>query len=378
MHGGESACQGACATSAGWNHQLTLYLVLEFLAVVVLTSAMRHYALAHGVMDEPNERSAHSVPTPRGGGVAFVISFISLLCLLFIWGPSSLAPPTDLFVTILVAGSAVAWIGFLDDHGDISVRYRFIVHILAAAMACSIMDVPTLPAGVVPPWLSALWLPFIALSIVWILNLFNFMDGIDGIASVEAITVTAGAALILYIVGAENRALFWPLVLAAGVAGFLVWNWPPARIFMGDSASGFLGFTISVLALSTSADSGISLWSWLILMAIFLVDASWTLMRRILSGQRWYEAHASHAYQIMARRRIEMATTGPDQADVNAIRSSAHLWVIRRVAAINLLWLLPLAIGASVFPVWAPLIGGVAVLPLLAIVARTGAGGRFR
>jgi len=354
---------------------LILYLAFTLLAVVVLTGAVRRYALKHGVMDRPNDRSAHTVPTPRGGGVAFVVVYLGLLCLVFALGPPQLAPSPGFLSAMVIAGGSVAWIGFLDDKGGVPIRYRFLVHVLAATLACFLLDMPEFPANLLPHWLSVLWVPVIALAIVWNINLFNFMDGIDGIASIEAISVTGGAAWILYIVGSDDSAIFWPLALSAGVTGFLVWNWPPARIFMGDSASGFLGFTIAAMALYTSARGGISLWSWLILMAVFLVDASWTLARRVFSGQRWYQAHASHAYQIMARNRIEEAALDVTGADRSAARSSSHLWVIGWITVINLLWLLPLAIGASIYPAWGGLLAAVAVIPLLLIVGRIGAGG---
>jgi Fuc2NAc and GlcNAc transferase len=133
------------------------------------------------------------------------------------------------------------------------------------------------------------------------LNLYNFMDGIDGIASVEAICACLGASVLYWLSGLD--ALIWgPLLLAASVAGFLYWNFPPARIFMGDAGSGFLGIVLGGLSLQAAWVSEPMLWAWLILLGVFIVDATFTLFRRLLRGEKVYEAHRSHAYQFASRR----------------------------------------------------------------------------
>ena len=156
------------------------------------------------------------------------------------------------------------------------------------------------------------------------LNLYNFMDGIDGLASVEAICVCLSACL-LYWLGGFNNLIITPLLLAASVAGFLFWNFPPARIFMGDAGSGFLGIILGLLSLQATWVSPKLLWVWLILLGVFIVDATVTLLRRLLRGDKVYEAHRSHAYQFASRQ------------------YGRHLPVTLAVAAINLLWLLPVA-----------------------------------
>src|SRR5690606_17291136 len=170
-----------------------------------------------------------------------------------------------------------------------------------------------------------------ALYLVWLLNLYNFMDGIDGIASVEAICVALGGALVyLLSVSASGVAASggWlpPVLLAAAVAGFLVWNFPPARIFMGDAGSGFIGIVLGVLSIQAAAMQPALLWCWLILLGVFVVDATQTLLRRLLRGEKVYEAHRSHAYQFAARA------------------CGRHLPVTLAVLALNVLWLLPVAV----------------------------------
>jgi Fuc2NAc and GlcNAc transferase len=178
------------------------------------------------------------------------------------------------------------------------------------------------------------------------INLYNFMDGIDGIAGTEAVCVGGLGGLLLAwsgLAGFSSAAI----VLAASSAGFLVWNWPPAKIFLGDVGSGFLGFVFGVLAISSAKERLWLLWPWLILLSIFIVDSMLTLARRLIVGARWYESHRSHAYQHAARWH------------------ASHLRVTLAVAAVNIAWLFPLAWGACVWPYLGPLFAAVAVAPLV-------------
>ena len=140
------------------------------------------------------------------------------------------------------------------------------------------------------------------LYLVWLINLTNFMDGIDGIAAVECITVSFGGVLLYVLSGPSSLQWLMPLMLASACLGFLVWNWPPAKIFMGDVGSGFLGFMLAALSLQAARLSPRLFWGWVILLGIFVVDATFTLLRRIMRGERFYEAHRTHAYQYAARR----------------------------------------------------------------------------
>ncbi|MFN3356348.1 MAG: glycosyl transferase, partial [Pseudomonas sp.] len=165
---------------------------------------------------------------------------------------------------------------------------------------------------------------FSVFYLVWMINLYNFMDGIDGLASMEALAVTLSAAFLYWLTGMDS--LIWPpLIMAAAVSGFLVFNFPPARIFMGDAGSGFIGLTLGVLSLYGTLAAHQFLWSWLILLGVFIVDATYTLGRRLLRGEKVYEAHRSHAYQSASRVR------------------GSHLFVTLSVGLINLFWLLPIA-----------------------------------
>lgn len=294
-------------------------------ASFAFTAMLRRYALNKSLMDIPNSRSSHSVPTPRGGGVAVVVVFLSALCIMYSLSLLTSKP----FFAIVGAGALIALIGFMDDHGHIAARWRLLGHF--AASAWLLFWIGGLPViEILGSTLNLGWLGHVlaAFYLVWLLNLYNFMDGIDGIASVEAICVCLGACL-LYWVGDATQLIWAPLLLAASVAGFLFWNFPPAKIFMGDAGSGFLGIVLGGLSLQAGWVSSDLLWGWLILLGVFIVDATFTLLRRLLRGDKVYEAHRSHAYQFASRQ------------------FGRHLPVTLAVGAINILWLLPIALAVT-------------------------------
>jgi len=325
---------------------------LVALVAALLTGALRRYALARSLLDIPNARSSHSVPTPRGGGLAIVLSFLVALPLAALGG--WVAWP--LAWALLGAGAGIALLGFLDDHGHIAARWRLLGHFAGAAWV--LWWLGGLPAvAVLGGTLDLGWLGHVlaAVYLVWVLNLYNFMDGIDGIASVEALCVCLGGAG-LYLLLDQPGLAVPPGVLACAVAGFLYWNFPPARIFMGDAGSGFLGIVLGALSLQAAWVAPQLLWSWIILLGVFIVDATWTLLRRLLRGDKVYEAHRSHAYQYASRQ------------------FGRHLPVTLAVGALNVLWLFPVAflVGTGRLD---GLVGvALAYLPLLAIAVKFHAG----
>jgi Fuc2NAc and GlcNAc transferase len=259
---------------------------------------------------------------------------------------------------LLFGGIIITAVGFIDDLGHIPARWRFLTHSFAVVFSLSLLtSLPEIPLFGSSFDLGIFGYVFFVVYLVWFINLFNFMDGIDGIAGVEAITALGGGALIMSLHGQSDwLALFG--FLAACVAGFLVWNWPPAKVFMGDACSGFLGFTLGFFAIVTSTDGVMNIWSWLILFGVFVVDATTTLITRMVFGERWFEAHRSHAYQILSRR------------------YHSHWKVSVGVLVINIVWLLPFALLATKYPYWSVAICCVALLPLLLLAIRVGAGKR--
>lgn len=327
--------------------------VSVFLLSAVATGTARRLALAKGIVDVPNTRSSHTTVTPRGGGMAIVIAATLGMGVLAVCG--TLGP--HLFLA-LIGGLAIAAVGFLDDRHKLSARWRLAVHVMTAVWAVA--------------WLGGLGLVRIGdhvvqlgwvgsalsvLGVVWVINLFNFMDGIDGIATAEAIFVAvAGGFLALSAGGLGVAAAAW--IVAAGSLGFLCWNWPPARIFLGDVGSGYIGYLIIVLALADSAARPVAIWEWLILGSVFFVDSTVTLLRRLFRGDAVHQAHRQHAYQRLSRR------------------WGSHMPVTLLVVAIDLGWLLPWAATVAAKPSWGVPVAIAAVAPLLAGVWLLGAGQR--
>jgi Fuc2NAc and GlcNAc transferase len=300
-----------------------LLLALVFAGAGIGTGVLRRYALARQLMDVPNDRSSHSVPTPRGGGVSIVITFVLGVAFLADAGIID----TRTAIALDGAGSIVALIGFLDDHRSVAARWRLLAHFAAAVWALAWMGgLPPVPLFGAVVDLGVPGDAIAAFTLVWLLNLYNFMDGIDGIAGVEAITVCLGALLLYVNHPAAYPESIFPLLLAAATLGFLLWNYPKAKIFMGDAGSGFVGLTLGVLAIHGATIAPRFLWSWVILLGAFLVDATITLLWRIARRECLYQAHCSHAYQHAAQR------------------VGRHVPVTLAVGAINLVWLLPLAL----------------------------------
>ncbi len=261
---------------------------------------------------------------------------------------------TSVGIAFVGAGLLVAAIGFLDDHQHVPARWRLAVHFLAAGWGVFWLADGNHMLADVSPVLRAAALVVLTFYLAWLLNLYNFMDGIDGIAAAEAITCCLGSALIAWLLGEVAMALT-AVLLAAAAGGFLFWNVPPARIFMGDAGSGFLGITLGILSLWMASQHPQLFVSWLILLGVFLIDATVTLVRRFLRAEQVHVAHRSHAYQHAARQ------------------YGKHLPVTLAVVAINLFWLLPLAIW-SAFADFPLLLLILAYMPLICLAVRYRAG----
>ncbi|APR71764.1 MraY family glycosyltransferase [Acinetobacter haemolyticus] len=327
-------------------------LLASFLVSFLLTGYMRHYALKKNIIDNPNERSSHTIPTPRGGGISIVITFLSFLFLLML--TQHLTISTGLI--LLCSGFGVAVLGFLDDHGHINSMLRLAIHfIIAIAVVFALggfSEVELFNGTLHLGWFANI---IAVLFLVWLLNLYNFMDGINGIASIEAITTTISLAII-YLLFSSSLPIELLLTLAACVFGFILWNFPKARIFMGDAGSGFLGMTLGVLALMALKVDTALFCAWIICLGVFIVDATFTLIRRVMNGHKMYDAHRSHAYQYASRK------------------YNSHTAVTLGVLVINIVWLLPTAYLASQSVLMPELLILIAYIPLIVLAIYFGAG----
>ncbi|MBC53926.1 MAG: glycosyl transferase [Gammaproteobacteria bacterium] len=302
------------------------------------------------LMDVPVERSAHQRATPRGGGIAIVVSLYSFLVMLASQGLLNLFQ-----FSVLLCAVPVAVAGFADDIRSLSVKVRLPVHLLAALIALVLL-------GPVPePFFSGLIeLPYILMSallmiaLVWLLNLYNFMDGIDTLAAGQCLFVSGAAAILL---PDSQTALAWVCGgLFFATLGFFLWNLPPARLFMGDVGSTFLGFFLGLLGLLSHFDGSLSVWVWVLLMGVFIADTTCTLLRRWVSGFSVTQGHSTHAYQHLARR------------------LGSHGRVALLLTAVNLVWFFPLAWLAAVYPEYGVVLAFSGIVPLMFVAAVLGAG----
>lgn len=341
-----------------------LVLATGLLAWQGTRTIIRH-AAAIGVLHAPNERSFHSDPVPHGGGLGPVLAFLLAVLLIFALGLLD----GQLAWCIIGAGTAVAMLGLWDDIQPLPARTRLAVQAVAALVAIALCGQDLLATLPVPLWVSY---SIAVTALVWWVNLFNFMDGIDSIAAIECLFLTLSATLLLTIAPgtdtSEPRLLL--LLLAAATTGFLCLNWPPARVFMGDVGSTFIGYVLGVIALATVASGQLPLAVWLVLGGVFWVDSSVTLLRRMLNAEHWHMAHRSHAYQryaaVLGKRYHE---TGLSSAQA---RAAAHRGTVLGVLGLNLLWLLPMAVLVIIEPDWQLLWLILAWLPLIALTLLSG------
>lgn len=323
---------------------------LSLLGIAIVCSlvaaALTRFAGALYVLDRPNHRSSHSSPIARGGGIAIVAVSVTALMVFWLAG----IVEARFALALLIGGLAVAGIGFVDDRRPVPRWVRLTVHIGAASCAVYLLDdAPKLQLGDRILVLDGVWALFSILAVTWVLNLFNFMDGIDGIAAAEAVFVAVAGAALGAVSGVSAGLPHSAAALGGAALGFLLWNWPPAKVFMGDVGSGYLGFMIAVLALFAAAQNPVMIWVWLGLGGVFFIDATYTLLRRLARGERVYEAHRSHIYQELA------------------IRWEGHRPVTLAIIGINLVFLLPVALGCILWPQLAGYLVTGALLILLAL-----------
>jgi Fuc2NAc and GlcNAc transferase len=266
-----------------------------FLLSFITTRFVRKHFLRLAILDIPNERSSHTTPTPRGGGISIALAFFTGLAYLHYLN----FLPKNIMLA-LMGGILIAIIGWLDDIYSLPARWRIVFHLIAALWAIYwLHGFPTINIG------TSLHLGWVGsvlaiLGIIWSINFYNFMDGIDGLAGSEAIFVSIIAGLLLLSSGSELAYVCFLLIPAT--LGFLVWNWPAAKIFMGDVGSGLLGYLFAVLAIAAENQRSMPIIAWIILLAIFVFDTTFTLLFRIKRKQAFHIAHREHAYQQLSQR----------------------------------------------------------------------------
>lgn len=276
-----------------------MYLLFVGFSAFILSyfgvAAIRHWALRNSLLDIPNERSSHTLPVPRGGGLAIVL--ITLVGLIILWSLQPVWPWSTLFVYVSGA-TLIAAVSWLDDLRSLPNRVRFAVHSLSAVLIIlwfGYWDKISLPllGAINLGWLGS------AITFVWIVgltNAYNFMDGIDGIDGGQAVVAGLGW-MILGGLGNQPLVVALGLLLAASSLGFLGHNWSPARIFMGDVGSAFLGYTFAVLPVIAGQHDARFAFAGALLVWPFVFDTTFTFLRRLLHREKVFAAHRSHLYQ---------------------------------------------------------------------------------
>ena len=329
----------------------------SFALVAVLSAGVIRYGPRFGLLDTPVARSAHVAPKPLGGGAALAAPYF--LCVIWFVASAAISESALAYLGCLF----IVVLGFSDDRWQLSSKVRLPVQFIVSLAAVRAIGVDSVDFGFFslsePLTLSLL----AVLSLVWLCNLTNFMDGIDGIAASQLLVTSLSCVVLLVGLdaaagesGEHDVVLTLSVVLAASAAGFLLWNWSPASLFMGDAGSGFIGFALGLLALESLVTQRMSVWSWVLLLGVFIADTAVTLLVRIIRGERWYEGHSQHAYQILS------------------LRLNSHPRVVGGVILINICWLLPLAWVAGILPHYGVLFATIGLAPLLLGCYRLGAG----
>ncbi|EAQ96798.2 UDP-N-acetylmuramyl pentapeptide phosphotransferase/UDP-N-acetylglucosamine-1-phosphate transferase [Congregibacter litoralis KT71] len=305
------------------------------------TAAYLPLARRWRLIDEPNHRSAHAVVTPSSGGLAIVAAVVLSLIAAQLSGTIAADPAVAVMIGALIL---LCLIGAWDDRRALPVALRMPVFLLLSAvavLACS-------DASAMPVWS---W-PLLILAFAWLLNLTNFMDGIDGLAALQTLLVAGGMTVLGIAGGAEEDFVTLCVIVAGAYGGFLFFNWPPAKLFMGDAGSLSAGFLMGWLGLWTWQGGDLSPVAWFLLMSPFLLDTGITLVERALHGEPLTQAHSRHCYQRLARH------------------WGSHARVDGALLLLHGCWLLPLALMTefSSWPQWTLLVLG--LFPQLFLIAK--------
>lgn len=319
-------------------------VVAAFLLSLGLYALYRNLALRHGLLDVATWRSAHVESVPTGAGIVVALAAVPLLAML-------VSPGSALYLTIAGFGTLLAVLGFVDDHRPLPVAARLLPQLFSAVGVIVCVGITRLSLtddGLY--YFVGLGLVVPLLGVVWVMNVHNFMDGLDGFASLQALCFLLPAA-VLFLHHDRVDLMFIALIISVPVVAFLFWNLPPARLFLGDAGSVFLGFIIALLMLSGWQISLTLFAALLTLYSAFFVDASCTLVWRLQRGENCFAAHRSHLYQQL-------------------FRLHGAPWVLKGLLLINMCWLLPLT-GLVTTGYIQPLAGlFLAYAPLIAVYVR--------
>ena len=328
----------------------SLLLITVLIFSVAASAVYLQLGLKYGPYAKPNFRSLHMRVTPRGGGIAIAVSALVGCLYLYAKGDLSLA---ELMIYV-PGGAIVAAAGAVDDRLDVPARYRLPFQVLAAGWVCFWLNgLPPVDLGFATVSLGLLGHLGLLVACVWFYNLYNFIDGIDGMASSATIFICSVMGIILWLAQQHVLAVILGL-LAVSNAGFLPFNWSPARMFMGDAGSSFISYVLSAVVVQSLWTDASLMWAWLVVCAYYICDTTLTTIVRAWKVPNWYRPHRSHAYQNLARI------------------WDNHRKVVLLVLAINVIWLTPLLLLVLKNRLYAATVTAVAYTPLVFFNLRYG------
>ena len=318
-------------------------LLLVLILSVLGTYFYERFAKQRGIIAKVNSRSLHTKMIPKGGGIVFALLFAATSLILGALGKI----PGWIYLGLGLGGGVAALFGFMDDIYEVSPKKKLIAQFCLSAWSFVTLYRPIYAAFFqnMPTGMNLIIAALILLLPIWFINIYNFIDGIDGLAITAATFICIAALVILRLTGGDAIFIFIFSLLASGGLGFLFFNLPPAKVFMGDSGSIFFGYSIITLALATVIRKQISIWTWIAILGYVLGDTTVTNLFRLIYVKKWYGAHRSHAYQNLARI------------------YGSHARVTYGIALYHLGWALPCALWSALKPNWAPVAALIAVGP---------------
>jgi Fuc2NAc and GlcNAc transferase len=293
---------------------------LPLLTSLILSRLVIHY-FGRRLLDRPNNRSSHQIPTPRGGGIALALGVIISILTGWSFGHINTAP----LYWLLIPSGLITILGICDDLFNLKIGARLAMQFLLSGVGLFFIGSQSELSQSTQVLIAGPVLVFI----VWMTNLYNFMDGINGLAALQAISVCMSMAFIYWILSTNTNTIYLLIIITASSLGFLCWNFPIAKLFMGDSGSLFLGLSFGLLTIEGINEGAHLATAWLIMLGVFIVDASYTLFYRLFTRQAFHQAHRTHAYQKIA------------------IKYKSHTYATLAIVTINLVWLFPIAIAAA-------------------------------
>jgi Fuc2NAc and GlcNAc transferase len=324
------------------------YFIIPAIVSYFVLIIYRKVAIHKEVVANPNFRTLHEHPIPTGGGVVFLFVFVSVV--FTIWWLNKLS--NNMFYVFGVGGGVAVLFGFLDDLIDLNVRIKLTIQFLLGGYVLFWFDGG--PLLQIDSLHALIAIPVTLFFLIWMINAYNFMDGIDGMAASGAVFISGTILLVMLLTSSISESTIIFVLLLSSTIAFMLFNWPPASIFMGDAGSVFLGYTFGALLLFTVMSGDLSIWTWLTVFGYFVADTTVTQIARLVLVEKWWRAHRSHAYQNLAR------ITG------------SHLKVTGGVTIYHFLWILPLTLWSAIVPEFALVAVFLAVTPAMGIAYKYG------